>query len=60
MTGNNFNGEFNILFHLILPIKETSFQWLAPTVTSTNTLIARVMGAVPGQDIVRYGEGGGG
>ena len=34
-----------------------SVQWLAPTVTSTITLIARVTGAVPGQDVVRYGGG---
>ena len=35
-------------------------MWLSPTATSTNTLLDQVMGAVPGQDVVRYGVAGGG
>ena len=37
-----------------------SVLWLAPTVTSTNTLLAQVAVYVPGQDVVRYVAGGGG
>ena len=35
-----------------------SVPWLPPTVTSTNTLLVRVTGTVPGQDVVHYGVGG--
>ena len=35
-----------------------SVTWLEPTVTSTNKIISRVMGDVPGQGVVRYREGG--
>ena len=34
--------------------------WLAPTLTSTNTLLAQFVGAVLGQDVVRYRARGGG
>ena len=33
--------------------------WLAPTATSTILLLSQVMGTAPGQDVFRYGSGGG-
>ena len=46
--------------HITLYMPCDLVPWLAPTVTSTITLLAQVLAAVPGQDIVRYvaGEGG--